>query len=100
MALDVVFNRCTIQLKKNAPWFIEYQRVPTELNERAELRERYLPNVMVRNSTIHLLGGEKKWFVYKAPKSSDLEAFKGGQVLIERTTVDGGTLEMGRIYTK
>lgn len=100
VALDVVFNRCTIQLKKNVPWLIEYQRVPTELNERAELRERYLPNVTVRNSTIHLLGGEKKWFVYKAPKASDLEAFKGGQVLIERTTVDDGTPEMGRIYTR
>lgn len=86
--LDIVFKNCIINLRKNEPWLIELMEIPEEVNQRPELKERFLPNVTLRNSTIHLLGGEQKWYIYRTPKSTAGTHFKGGEVSIKKINID------------
>lgn len=98
--LDIIFNRCTITLKKNAPWLIEYLEIPKGPNQRAELQERFLPNVTIRNCTIRLSEGEKKWYIYKSQDASAITQFKGGEVFLKRIEVKDGSPEMEKIFKK
>lgn len=83
---DLYFYGCNFNFDEKHPGIVYFSSFSNEDNDRPELREKSLPNVMIKNCSVKLSGGLTKWYVFNIKK---VKGYKGRFSYITKVEIDG-----------
>lgn len=86
---DIVFNNCVFNATPKKRFLIRVGNLNDAPNERHELAEKCLPNVIIKNLTVNLQDGEENFYIFYGKIAERPESLIG---YLSKVTIDGMTI--------